>query len=169
MRADQSFVNFNYDETGTVDIRLQRTQDIADASEASVRYLTKSEAEEIINDIRDTDDADSRETQTVQKQPDLEISRLRKEELPAEALETVGTCKDRIWYVIEDAGVRYIYYNGLPDQYAFKPQFSGQKAVIKIVDMKSSGGNYVLLRVRENVPLSIRYRGKKVAVTRIKI
>ncbi len=169
LRADQSFVNFNYDEEGTVDIRLQRTEDTADISGASVRYLTKSEAAEILKDREDTSDSDDADMQTDKKQSDLKISRLRKEELPAEVRKTIRACKDRTWYVIAHDGVRYIYYNGLPDQYAFKPQLSGQKAEIKIVDMRSSGGNYVLLKIKKNVPLTIRYQNQKAALTRIDI
>lgn len=60
--------------------------------------------------------------------------------------------------MIADGSIRYVYYNGLPGQYAFESEPAGQKAKIRIVDMKSSAGTYVLLAVKSSVPFGIRYR-----------
>ena len=65
--------------------------------------------------------------------------------------------------------MQYIYYYGLPGQYAFELKFSGQKAEIEIVDMKSSKGTYVLLAVRNHVPFIVKYQDREVALQKISI
>lgn len=160
MRKDQSFELFHYDKDGKVDIRLDHSDDY---TEASIANLTESEAKEILRDMTDTDDVDDG------GQMSFNISRLKKSQLSPKALEAVRKCKDHRWYEIADNDMRYIYYHGLPGQYAFEPKFSGQKAEIEIVDMKSYKGTYVLLAVRNHVPFIVKYQDREVALQKISI
>ena len=113
--------------------------------------------------MTDTDDVDDG------GQMSFNISRLKKSQLSSKALEAVRKCKDHRWYEIADNDMRYIYYYGLPGQYAFELKFSGQKAEIEIVDMKSSKGTYVLLAVRNHVPFIVKYQDREVALQKISI
>ena len=67
--------------------------------------------------------------------------------------------------MIKDKNCTYIYYGPLKN-YAFEPVLSKQKAKIKIVDLKGSG-DYVLLAVYGNVPVTVTYRNKKVTCQEI--
>lgn len=193
-RVDGSFVKFHYDEKGEIDICLQRTEDF---STATVSYLTEDEAEAILDDLdvnvykettidnhtgvdvyRETliadqpgfvmDESDATlmdSEQMSDANQGIYVSRFAKKDLPAQVKKEVARCKDKTWYLIKDKNCTYIYYGPLKN-YAFEPVLSKQKAKIKIVDMKGSG-DYVLLAVYGNVPVTVTYQNKKVTCQEI--
>ena len=131
----------------------------ADLSVKGVEYLTEAETEEILKDMEETDaDTDAKEVK-----PEASIKRLSKKELPDKVLKALGRCKDRTWYVIAYNGYQYLYYHGLPNNYAFQPELSNQKADIEIVDMGRAGTFDVLLAVKQNMTLAVHYRGRKIS------
>jgi len=158
IRADQSFVHFSYDKQGSIDVKLRRKEDF---SATGVEYLTEAETEEILQEM------DESETEPQAGKPEISIARLSRRDLPDEVLEAIGGCKDGTWYVIRHGGYQYIYYQGLPNDYAFQPALSGLKADIKIADMKKTGRYDVLLAVKKNVELTIYYRGREVRYERL--
>lgn len=156
IRSDNSFLNFGYDKKGSIDIKLRRK---ADLSVKGVEYLTEAETEEILKDMEEPDaDTDAKEVKL-----EASIKRLSKKELPDKVLKALGRCKDRTWYVIAYNGYQYLYYHGLPNNYAFQPELSNQKADIEIVDMGRAGTFDVLLAVKQNMTLAVHYRGRKIS------
>lgn len=183
LRTDQSFSDFHYDENGTIDLRVDHAED---KKKVSVRHLTKAEVKEIQNDRKDTTAADraadrkairqelERQEKMIEKKREKDqepsvysLLRLQKEELPQVVQETIQRCKDQTWYVIADGSIRYVYYQSLPGQYAFESESDGQKLKIRIADMKSSAGTYVLLAVKSSVPFRITYRNQEVVPHKI--
>lgn len=158
LKADNSFAYFNYDKKGTVDLRIKR---VADDSITTVEYITKEEADSILSDMDITDVSD---TDKQYVKPKVNVSRLLKTEVPASVADTISSCSSSKWYVISDNDCKYIYYNGLPRDYAFKLDMNTDSAKIKIYDIGFKTGNYVLLAVRQNVPLNIYYNDKKVSL-----
>lgn len=183
-RTDESFVKFKYDEKGEIDICLRRAEDF---SVASISFLTEEEAEEILEDLEVDDEkapviedparpvaidesaaapADSGQIKDANQ--GIYVSRLTKEDLPAQIKQEIARCKQGNWYRIKHKNCTYIYYDGLPNDYAFKPALSTQKAKIRIVDMGGSE-SYVLLAVYGNVPVTVTYQNQKVACKEISL
>lgn len=164
LRADHSFVLFNYDQKGTIDVKLSRKKDF---SVSGVAYITKAEAEEILQDMKESE-ADP-EPDPKEAESKLAIARLGKKDLPDKVQKAVDKCGAGIWYVMEYGGYQYIYYQGLSNDYAFEPELSETKADIKIADMKRSGRYNVLLAVKKNVALTIHYHNREVSYQRISV
>lgn len=121
LRADGSFENFAYNKRGTVDLRL-----IRDAGNRIIRveYLTAEESAEILEEIDDypvTDPDDTHYNTT----NIIDLNRLTRQEIPAALLKTLDSCDTGKWYLINDDGKQYIYYNGLPHTYAYEPWITG--------------------------------------------
>lgn len=177
-RMDESFVKFNYDEKGEIDICLRHEEDF---SAAAVSYLTKEEAEEILKDLEIKTDKktiqDKERSFTIEESDagqmkdanqEIYVRRLTKEELSGQVKKEVARCKDKTWYLIKTKDCTYIYYSDLPNDYAFQPEFYtyNNKAKIEIVDMKGSG-RCVLLAVYGNVPVTVTYQNQKAACQEI--
>lgn len=165
IRADYSFVNFNYDRKGTIDVKLSRKEDL---SVSGVEYLTKAEAEEILQDMKELEEAKPEPKMGATK-PELAIERLVEKDLPDKVQKTIEKCRAETWYMIEHDGYQYIYYQGLPNDYAFEPAFHEKKADIKIVDMKRSGRYSVLLAVKKNVKLTIHYHDREIDYRKVSV
>ncbi len=168
LRPDGSFENFDYNDRGTVDLRLVR-----DGSNKIIRieYLPAEEAAGIIGDLYDTL-ADTAEENITPRRSDsstpapsmntepavVDLNRLTRAEVSDKVRKALDTCEDGKWYVIESDGCQYIYYNGLPHTYAYEPRITGSEKgdliTVSIVDIKSnspllarmkSANRYVLL------------------------
>lgn len=166
LRADHSFVLFNYDQKGTIDVKLSRKKDF---SVSGVAYITKAEAEEILQDMKESEADPEPEPDPKEAESKLAIARLGKKDLPDKVQKAVDKCGAGIWYVMEYGGYQYIYYQGLSNDYAFEPELSETKADIKIADMKRSGRYNVLLAVKKNVALTIHYHNREVSYQRISV
>lgn len=168
LRPDGSFENFDYNDRGTVDLRLVR-----DGSNKIIRieYLPAEEAAGIIGDLYDTL-SDTAEENITPRRSDVstpapsmntepavvDLNRLTRAEVSDKVRKALDTCEDGRWYVIESDGCQYIYYNGLPHTYAYEPRITGSEKgdliTVSIVDIKSnspllarmkSANRYVLL------------------------
>ncbi len=168
LRPDGSFKNFDYNDRGTVDLRLVR-----DGSNKIIRieYLPAEEAAGIIGDLYDTL-ADTAEENITPRRSDsstpapsmntepavVDLNRLTRTEVSDKVRKALDTCEDGRWYVIESDGCQYIYYNGLSHTYAYEPRITGSEKgdliTVSIVDIKSnspllarmkSANRYVLL------------------------
>lgn len=168
LRPDGSFENFDYNDRGTVDLRLVR-----DGSNKIIRieYLPAEEAAGIIGDLYDTL-ADTAEENITPRRSDsstpapsmntepavVDLNRLTRAEVSDKVRKALDTCEDGRWYVIESDGCQYIYYNGLSHTYAYEPRITGSEKgdliTVSIVDIKSnspllarmkSANRYVLL------------------------
>lgn len=165
VRADNSFVCCNYDQNGTDDLRIRRSKD---NSIAKVEYINKKEAKKILNDMDITDTmisnsttmtyTDKKEIKTYGK-----VSRLLKKELPNNVAKIINSCSSKKWYVIKKKKCQYIYYNGLPRDYAFNLDIYSDSIKINISDIGMSTGNYVLLAVKHNMPLNVYYNNTRVS------
>ncbi len=178
-RMDESFLKFNYDEKGEIDICLRRAEDF---SVAAVSYLTEEEAEEILEDLEAETDKEAIQDkersftnieesdagQMKDAKQGIYVRRLTKEELSGQVKKEVARCKDETWYLIKSKDCTYIYYSKLPNDYAFQPEFHTytNKAKIEIADMKGSG-RCVLLAVYGNVPVAVTYQKQKVVFQEI--
>ncbi len=168
LRPDGSFKNFDYNDRGTVDLRLVR-----DGSNKIIRieYLPAEEAAGIIGDLYDTL-SDTAEENITPRRSDVstpapsmntepavvDLNRLTRTEVSDKVRKALDTCEDGRWYVIESDGCQYIYYNGLSHTYAYEPRITGSEKgdliTVSIVDIKSnspllarmkSANRYVLL------------------------
>ncbi len=168
LRPDGSFENFDYNDRGTVDLRLVR-----DGSNKIIRieYLPAEEAAGIIGDLYDTL-SDTAEENITPRRSDVstpapsmntepavvDLNRLTRAEVSDKVRKALDTCEDGKWYVIESDGCQYIYYNGLSHTYAYEPRITGSEKgdliTVSIVDIKSnspllarmkSANRYVLL------------------------
>lgn len=182
LRMNGSFENFIFDNEGSVDLRVIRDKN---NSIISVEYLTESEAYELLYDMdeyspnnqsemplekEDSSDNDSDvplKDQNVGRS--VRMTRMTKEELSDELRDMINSCDTETWYVIERAGYQYIYFGGLPYNYAFQPEIYADRdsGEINIFDMGTTTGNYVLLEIQQNVSLTINYNGTQIAYTKL--
>ncbi len=152
LRPDGSFENFDYNDRGTVDLRLVR-----DGSNKIIRieYLPAEEAAGIIGDLYDTL-SDTAEENITPRRSDVstpapsmntepavvDLNRLTRAEVSDKVRKALDTCEDGRWYVIESDGCQYIYYNGLSHTYAYEPRITGSEKgdliTVSIVDIKSN-------------------------------
>jgi len=111
-----------------------------------------------------------RDEQTKEQHMDV-ITRLTKKELPKKVTDAINSCDDKKWYVIGDTEYQYVYFNGLPANYAFQPEIyvDSHSGALQIYDMGTSTGNYVLLEIERNISLNILYNHSQVAYTEISL
>ncbi len=99
------------------------------------------------------------------------IVRITKEELSDELREIINSCDTETWYVIERAGYQYIYYGGLPHNYAYQPEIYTNRdhGTVNFFDADVSIGStgYVLLEIQQNISLTINYNGTQIAYTQL--
>ena len=149
IRSDGSFENFNYNERGTVDLRLVRDKnnDIV-----RVEYLSTEEAAEIIQDINDDSIPDDDYFRSSSAPSILDLTRISKQEVSTALRDVLDSCDSGKWYVITENDCQYIYYNGLPHTYAYEPHIDGSETgdliTIAITDINVDSP---LLRRRESV------------------
>ena len=118
VRSDSSFENFNYNDRGTVDLRLVR--DINNEI-VRVEYLSAEEAAEIIQDINDGSIPDDDDYFRSSSTPNiLVLNRITKRDVSNNLLNLLDSCDSGKWYVIESEDCQYIYYSGLPHTYAYE-------------------------------------------------
>lgn len=170
LRDDGSFVCFNYDEKGTKDLYVRRAKD---NSIARTGYITKKEAAVILNDMdiktgsgyMITDITNNRKS----AKPYVKVSRMSKKEVPGSVAKLIKSCRSNKWYIISENNCQYIYYNGLPRDYAFQPEISADKdnININISDIGKPAENYVLLVARQNKILNIYYNNEHVSCKKI--
>ena len=163
LRENKSFETFNFDNEGTVDVRLLRSED---NSIKKIEYLTEEEANEILSDFDEYDSDEQTNGQHVGA-----ISRLTKEELTNKVKDVINSCDDEKWYVIGDSEYQYIYFNGLPANYSFQPEIYADSGsgTLSIFDMGTSTGNYVLLEIERNISLEIFYNHSQVMCTEVSL
>ncbi|MBD5514984.1 MAG: M56 family metallopeptidase [Lachnospiraceae bacterium] len=150
VRSDGSFENFNYNERGTVDLRLVRDKnnDIV-----RVEYLSTEEAAEIIQDINDDSIPDDDDYFRSSSAPNiLDLNRITKQDVSTALRDVLDSCDSGKWYVITENDCQYIYYNGLPHTYAYEPHIDGSETgdliTVAITDINMDSP---LLRRRESV------------------
>lgn len=191
MRPDGSFENFDYNDRGTVDLRLVRGQD---NRISRVEYLSAEEAAEIMDDLYDTlsDTADEAIAPRISdisgsSAPTvMDLTRVTRAEVSDKVRNALNACEGGKWYVIEADDSQYIYYNGLPHSYAYEPKINGSEKgdliTVDIVDIGTdspllrsleSAGSYVLLTFSyhpsdpdASYELAIRYNRIPVTYTR---
>lgn len=164
LRADNSFVTFNYDEKyGTVDLKVERNEndDII-----LVSYVKKEEVNKILEDIDDSYSNIESQQDIIEKETKAteDIKRLILEKAPVNIQETIKSLEDNKWYVIESDGRQYVYYNNLPHNYAY--QYEQDKNNLIIVDIGKSTDNYVLLSIPQGSTLTITYNSQQIVYTK---
>lgn len=158
VRENNSFVNFNYDALGTVDLRLVRGHN---GDIAKIEYLSPTEAEEIRADL------DIAHSSLIEEAED--VSRLSKDMVPEKVLNVINSCDAETWYVVVENDYQYIYYNGVPHNYTWQPELRQDSATIQIFDMGKSAGTYVLLKVPANLKLTVYYNAEKLICDEIRV
>ena len=178
LRMNGSFENFIFDNEGSIDLRVLRDKN---NSITNVEYLTESEADELLYDM-DEYSPDNQLEVPLEKEDSLDNSdvplkdqnigrsvRVTKEELSEELRDIISSCDTETWYVIKSAGYQYIYFSGLPYNYAFQPEIYTDRnsGTVNVFDMGTTTGNYVLLEIQQNVSLTINYNGTQISYTEL--
>ncbi|WMJ86602.1 M56 family metallopeptidase [Anaerocolumna sp. MB42-C2] len=172
MAADNSFKNFSYNKKGSVDLRLIRnSKGLIVKSE----YISKDEAEELLSDFDESSSAVSSgnmsgsldKTSPESKKTSEDIIRQTTEDLPDNIQKAIGSCDNKLWYVIDGQDRRYIYYNGLARDYAY--QYTPNENSLIITDIGKLTDNYVLLSIPLNSNLKITYHSHTVTYTKITV
>ena len=178
LRMNGSFENFIFDNEGSIDLRVLRDKN---NSITNVEYLTESEADELLYDM-DEYSPDNQLEVPLEKEDSLDNSdvplkdqnigrsvRVTKEELSEELRDIISSCDTETWYVIKSAGYQYIYFGGLPYNYAFQPEIYTDRnsGTVNVFDMGTTTGNYVLLEIQQNVSLTINYNGTQISYTEL--
>ncbi len=174
LRMNGSFENFIFDNEGSIDLRVLRDKN---NSITNVEYLTESEADELLY-YMDEYSPDNQLEVPLEKEDSLDNSdvplkdqnigrsaRVTKEELSEELRDIISSCDTETWYVIKSAGYQYIYFGGLPYNYAFQPEIYTDRnsGTVNVFDMGTTTGNYVLLEIQQNVSLTINYNGTQIS------
>ena len=178
LRMNGSFENFIFDNEGSIDLRVLRDKN---NSITNVEYLTESEADELLY-YMDEYSPDNQLEVPLEKEDSLDNSdvplkdqnigrsaRVTKEELSEELRDIISSCDTETWYVIKSAGYQYIYFGGLPYNYAFQPEIYTDRnsGTVNVFDMGTTTGNYVLIEIQQNVSLTINYNGTQISYTEL--
>lgn len=193
LRADGSFVIFHYDQKGTIDLRLKRAED---GSIFKVEGIMPEEADEIREELEladyagiDSIGADHSNTDSIDPADvkaenlalrnagskkadagaDVKITRMTKEEASKSIKKALQSCSSNQWYLIRRNKKQYIYYNGLSSDYAFKPILGTGSLQINITDLGRQSACYVLLKIGQDVPVTISYNGRQVAYEKLAV
>lgn len=158
LRENNSFVNFNCDVLGTIDIRLVRGHN---GDITKIEYLSQTEAEEILTDL------DVAHSNLIKE--DEDVSRLSKDMISEKVLNTINSCDAGTWYVVVENEYQYIYYNGAPHNYAWQPEIGQDSATIQIFDIGKSTSTYVLLKVPASLKLDVYYNATKIKYETVNI
>ena len=155
IRQNGSFCVLDMNPQGMVNIRITRGED---GEIETVSYMSQEEVEELL-----FEDYDGTEDIAITE----DIIRMKKEEAPAGVQSAIETCEDGKWYVIEDGKTCYIYFNGLPHNYAYQPEFEEGQVSIGIFDVGVLEKTYVLLAVPEDKKLTVTYNGQEVSLMKL--
>lgn len=140
------------------------------------------ESAEILEDIddypvTDPDNTDDDATNIV------DLNRLTRDVVSDVLRQTLDSCNPGKWYLIDDNGTQYIYYNGLPHTYAYGPWITGSDTgdliTVEIADINIDSpflrsdealSHYVLLSFaytpdRADSPFSLTLKYNNVPVT----
>lgn len=164
LRANNSFAYFAHNKSGTVDLKLIRGQDGAIISAA---LIPKEEAEVILGHLENGFLSVPTASSMEQEKPLEDISRLKKEELPDDIRASLNSCTGSGWYVILAEGRRYIYFNNLPNNYAY--QYNPEKSTVTVMDIGNTKEGYVLLSIPAGAQLSVQYNSKSVNLTEVSV
>lgn len=161
LRKNKSFETFNFDNAGTVNVRIVREED---NSIKNIEYLTEEETDEALSDFNDFDLYGKAKDRHIDV-----ISRVEKEEIADEVRDVIDLCDDEKWYIIRDTGYQYIYFNGLSANYAFQPEIDADRHIctLSIFDVGTSATNYVLLKVERNISMKVFYNYSQVTCTEV--
>lgn len=128
-------------------------------TEEKTNSMAQTAAEELLKDL-DTADSEPHEEDAI---------RIQKELVSEKVLDAINTCDPGVWYSIAEDGYRYIYFDSLPHNYAWQPEIDEHTARIEIFDIERSTNTYVLLRIPENLELTIFYNSHQVMCQEIDI
>ncbi len=171
VKADESFFVFNYDRNGTIDLRLRRAED---GSIIKIENPAPEEIDEIRDDLELTDLAETGNTKQdltkVYSNKEgtgsyAKIVRMTKKEVPKKVRKALQACSRRQWYVISRNKKQYIYYEGLPVNYAFHTEMDEDSLKVGILDLGRTSAGYVLLAIEQNqnTPMTLSYNGRQVS------
>ena len=171
VKADESFFVFNYDRNGTIDLRLRRAED---GSIIKIENPAPEEIDEIRDDLELTDLAETGNTKQdltkVYSNKEgtgsyAKIVRMTKKEVPKKVRKALQACSRRQWYVISRNKTQYIYYAGLPVNYAFHTEMDEDSLKVGILDLGRTSAGYVLLAIEQNqnTPMTLSYNGRQVS------
>ena len=88
---------------------------------------------------------------------------MTKKEVPKKVRKALQACSRRQWYVISRNKKQYIYYEGLPVNYAFHTEMDEDSLKVGILDLGRTSAGYVLLAVEKNTPMTLYYNGRQVS------
>lgn len=170
IRADQSFVIFNYDKKGTVNIEITRNKK---GKISNVKSLSKKDADKYLMDIDLKGTVDVRLTsgkrgaiktlaKTKKNGEYTNIKRCGLDDVPDDVQTIIKKqCTGNNWYVIKTNNKKYVYYNNLPRDYAFN--ISGKN--LNVRDIGRHTGIYVLLSLGNGFNFTLSYNAKPVTFT----
>ncbi|MGN6713637.1 hypothetical protein [Anaerocolumna jejuensis] len=187
IKSDNSFEKSFVDVKGTVDIRLLRNDK---GTITKLQYISKKEADEILEDFIDKDESNevlkdtlnnvsntslnaidkklftqtAKEKKNKDKTGELtDIIRCKISEVPSNIQKAISNCTGKGFYVIEGNGRQYVYYNHLSKDYAFQ----SKNTILNIIDIGSKTGIYVLLSLPDDVSFRLSYNSNQIGYTRI--
>lgn len=184
LKADNSFEKSFIDVKGTVDIRLLRNDK---GVITKLQPINKEEADEILEDFFENDeddedvlnidsatsfvntDKEASEQTAEKKNKDnkvgelTDMKRCKVSEVPSNIQKAISNCTGKGFYVIEGNDRQYIYYNQLTKDYAFQ----SEGTTLKIFDIGSKKGIYVLISLPKDVSFTLSYNSNQINYTTI--
>lgn len=98
----------------------------------------------------------------------LDARAMEMEDLPAAAREAMDQCAIRTWYVIHSEGRQYLYCNGFPWRYAWRPAWKDGAWEVNIRQLKKLDSGCLLLSFPDNAPLNVTLEGETVPLADIR-
>lgn len=148
LKADSSFITLDMNPEGVVNIRIMRDES---GMIKDINYMSEEEVEELLGGGLEEDTGFEEG-----------IIRLEKEEAPPAVQAAIDSCEDGEWHVIADQNRQFIYFNGLPHNYAYWPEFGRGTINIEVIDTGALQKTYVLLSLPADLELRVGYNGKEV-------
>ena len=98
----------------------------------------------------------------------LDARAMEVEDLPTAAREAMDQCAIRTWYVIHSEGRQYLYCNGFPWRYAWRPAWEDGAWEVNIRQLKKLDSGCLLLSFPDNAPLNVILEGETVPLADIR-
>ncbi len=98
----------------------------------------------------------------------LDARAMEVEDLPTAAREAMDQCAIRTWYVIHSEGRQYLYCNGFPWRYAWRPAREDGAWEVNIRQLKKLDSGCLLLSFPDNAPLNVTLEGETVPLADIR-
>ncbi|MCI9644779.1 MAG: hypothetical protein HFF97_08680 [Oscillibacter sp.] len=98
----------------------------------------------------------------------LDARAMEVEDLPTAAREAMDQCAIRTWYVIHSEGRQYLYCNGFPWRYAWRPAWEDGAWEVNIRQLKKLDSGCLLLSFPDNAPLNVTLEGETVPLADIR-